>query len=86
MWPAGAFFFWLPVRDLGVSGRAFAEQLFSLQRVLVWPGESCGPSGADHVRLSYACEDGRFREGLARLGELVQELRTAPPASPRRAA
>jgi aminotransferase len=26
-WPAGAYFFWVPVRGLGVAGRAFAEQL-----------------------------------------------------------
>jgi aspartate/methionine/tyrosine aminotransferase len=80
----GGFFLWLPVRELGLSGRAFAERLLTLKRVLVWPGEFFGPSGADHVRLSCAAEDGRFREGLTRLAELVQELRAVPPTERRR--
>ncbi len=73
VWPAGAFFLWLPVVELGLSGRAFAEQLFQNKKVLVWPGEHFGPSGAGYVRLSYAAEDGRLRQGLARLAEFVQE-------------
>jgi aspartate/methionine/tyrosine aminotransferase len=75
-WPAGAFFFWVPVRTLGLDGRAFAERLLRAKRVLVSPGHLFGPSGSGHVRLSYATEDGRLREGLSRLADFVQELRT----------
>jgi len=74
-WPAGAFFFWMPVWELGYSGRAFAEALWRDKRVLVTPGEPFGPSGRGYVRVSYAAEDGRLREGLARLGDF---LRGAP--------
>ncbi len=70
-WPAGAFFFWLPVNQWP-SGRAFAEKLLHEKKVLVSPGEFFGPSGARHVRLSYAVEDGRLREGLSRLAEFVR--------------
>lgn len=74
VWPAGAFFFWVPVWQLGRSGRAFAEDLLRSKRVLVTPGDPFGPSGAGYVRLSYAAEDGRLREGLGRLAEYVRSL------------
>jgi aspartate/methionine/tyrosine aminotransferase len=79
-WPAGAFFFWIPVWELGLSGRVFADRLLRSQRVLVCPGEHFGPSGIGYVRLSYAVDDGRFREGLARLGEFLRELEGAQQA------
>jgi aspartate/methionine/tyrosine aminotransferase len=72
-WPAGAFFLWVPVQGLGLSGRAFAEQLLKTKNVIVWPGDHFGPSGADYVRVSYAAEDGRLHQGLARLAEFVHE-------------
>jgi aspartate/methionine/tyrosine aminotransferase len=76
-WPSGAFFFWVPVGQLGMTGRAFAERLLRGKKVAVTPGEWFGPSGSGYVRLSYAAEDGRLREGLGRLGEFVRELQ--PP-------
>lgn len=84
--PAGAFFFWIPVGDLGLNGRDFAERLLRSKKVLLTPGHSFGPSGEGFVRLSYAQDDGRLREGLGRLAEFVQELRQKQPPSFRRAA
>jgi len=77
-WPAGGFFFWLPVQELGLSGRAFAERLLRSRQVLVWPGHLFGPSGSGHIRISYALEDGRLREGLTRLADFLRELRATP--------
>jgi aspartate/methionine/tyrosine aminotransferase len=74
-WPAGGFFLWVPIGDLERGGRAFAKQLLREKRVLVSPGELFGPSGSGHVRISYATEDGRLREGLNRLADFVQGLR-----------
>jgi aspartate/methionine/tyrosine aminotransferase len=72
-----------------MSGREFARQLIQSKRVLVNPGEPFGPSGEDHVRISYATEDGRLREGLQRLTEFMAELvhvrgpqTDAPPEAP----
>jgi hypothetical protein len=42
------------------------------------PGEPFGPSGRDFVRLSYAVDDGRLREGLRRLIEFVRDIRKEP--------
>ena len=80
-WPAGAFFFWIPVWQLGLSGRAFVEKLLREKNVLLSPGELFGPSGTGYVRLSYAGDDGRLHEGLNRLAEFVQPYQ-APRAIP----
>lgn len=85
-WPGGGFFFWVPVWQLGLTGREFAEQLLRAKQVAVTPGEPFGPSGAAYVRLSYAAEDGRLREGLTRLGEFLRELHPAQPEDIRVAA
>jgi aspartate/methionine/tyrosine aminotransferase len=75
-WPAGGFFLWVPVARFGMTGREFAERFLHSKRVLVTPGELYGPSGAGHVRISYALDDGRLREGLTRLAEFVGEATT----------
>jgi aspartate/methionine/tyrosine aminotransferase len=77
-WPAGAFFFWIPVWDTGRSGREFAEALLRQKRVLVTPGDLFGPSGTGYVRLSYAADDGRVHEGLDRLAEFVEGVQARP--------
>lgn len=77
-WPGGGFFCWVPVSPLGVTGRQFAERLLREHRVLVGPGMAFGPSGADYVRVSFAVEDGRLREGLTRLERFVDTLRGKP--------
>ncbi|MBI1918705.1 MAG: aminotransferase class I/II-fold pyridoxal phosphate-dependent enzyme [Planctomycetes bacterium] len=74
-WPSGGFFFWVPVAEMGLDGRDFAERLLCEQRVQVMPGDLFGPSGAGHVRVSYATEDGRLREGLSRMADLVRSLK-----------
>lgn len=76
--PAGGFFFWVPVASLGLDGRAFAERLLCEQRVLVGPGCAFGPAAAGFVRISFAAEDGRLREGLKRLAAFVAGLKGQP--------
>lgn len=73
-WPGGAYFLWAPVHKLGLDGRSFAERLLRERKVLVTPGEFFGPGGSGYIRLSYAAEDGRLREGLSRIGELVRDM------------
>jgi aspartate/methionine/tyrosine aminotransferase len=73
-WPAGAFFLWVPTQDVLLTGRGFADRLLRDKKVLVTPGDLFGPGGRTYVRISYAADDGRLREGLARLGDFVREL------------
>jgi aspartate/methionine/tyrosine aminotransferase len=75
VWPAGGFFVWLPVRELGLSGIRLARKLLQSKRVLVTPGEFFGPGGRDHVRISYATDSGRLHEGLTRLEEFFREIK-----------
>jgi aspartate/methionine/tyrosine aminotransferase len=75
VWPAGAFYLWVPVQSLRVNGRGFAEQLLHTKKVLVSPGTLFGPSGSGYIRLSYAAEDGRLREGLSRVADFVRPAR-----------
>jgi aspartate/methionine/tyrosine aminotransferase len=74
-WPAAGFFLWVPVGDLGVSGREFATRLLTEKRVRVTPGDLFGPSGSKHIRLSFAGEEGRLFEGLTRLVNHVRQGR-----------
>lgn len=80
--PAGGYFLWVPVRSLGMDGRSFAERLLKEEKVLVGPGVAFGPTGHDYVRVSFATDDGRLREGLARLAAFVERLRnpSLPPS------
>jgi aspartate/methionine/tyrosine aminotransferase len=73
-WPAAGYFLWLAVHGLGLDGAQFAAQLARSKQVLVWPGHHFGPSSGGHVRLSFAAEDGRLRQGLARLADFVRQL------------
>lgn len=72
VWPAGAFFFWVPVWEMGMDGRTFADRLAREKKVLVTPGKPFGPCGTGYIRISYALEDGRLREGLMRLAEFLR--------------
>jgi aspartate/methionine/tyrosine aminotransferase len=76
--PAAGFFLWISIEHLGVTGREFSRQLLGAKRVLVNPGEPFGPSGERHIRLSFALEEGRLREGIQRLSEFMEELRSRP--------
>jgi aspartate/methionine/tyrosine aminotransferase len=81
-WPAAAgFFFWVPASN-GETGADFAQRLLSATGVLVNPGQVFGPSGRSFVRISYATDEGRLREGLNRLAEFVaaEEFADAQPA------
>jgi aspartate/methionine/tyrosine aminotransferase len=80
--PSGGFFFWVPVWQTGRSGAEFAEELLRAHDVLVMPGEFFGPSGSGYVRLSYAVDEGRLREGLNRLAEFMSGNSAAPVDSP----
>jgi aspartate/methionine/tyrosine aminotransferase len=86
VWPAGGFFVWLPIHELGLAGIEFARKLLHDKKVLITPGEFFGPGGQGHVRISYATDDGRLREGLTRLIELVREIKGLPIQEMKKAA
>lgn len=76
--PASGAWFWVDVTPVGLTGRAFAERLLAEEGVAVGAGEFYGPSGVSRVRVSAAEEEGRLREGLARLARFVSKRTGAP--------
>ena len=64
--PSGGFYHWQPLPE-GVDPTAFCLRLRDEGRVVVVPGTAFGEGGRGHVRLSYAGDPGRIREGVARL-------------------
>jgi aspartate/methionine/tyrosine aminotransferase len=79
--PGSGYFAWVPVGGLGLCGRAFAERVMREEGVFVGAGCAFGPSGTNFVRISFAGDDGRLREGLHRVGAFVARVRNpdAPP-------
>ena len=62
---------------------AIAERLLKEERVMVGPGVAFGPSGAGHVRVSFATDDGRLREGLNRMAAFVERLKNPTSVAPK---
>jgi aspartate/methionine/tyrosine aminotransferase len=70
-WPAAAgFFLWMPALD-SEDSRQFAQRVLRETGVLVNPGSPFGPSGDKFIRISFAIDEGRLREGLDRLQRFV---------------
>ncbi|BDU75787.1 pyridoxal phosphate-dependent aminotransferase [Mesoterricola sediminis] len=63
---AGGFYHWQPLPP-GADPMAFCLRLRDEGRVIVVPGHAFGERGRGHVRISYAGDPGRIREGVARL-------------------
>jgi aspartate/methionine/tyrosine aminotransferase len=79
-WPAGGFFFWVPIPTRRMDGRTFSLNLADTKRVRVTPGHLFGPSGDRHIRVSYALDSGRLREGLSRMADFIHECNETPAA------
>lgn len=72
--PVAGPFVWVDISALQMTGRRFADRLALESNVLVQAGERCGPSGYKHIRVSFAGDEGRLREGLCRITQFVQSL------------
>lgn len=73
--PKGAFYIFPNVSSTGLNGDEFALRLLQEKNVAVVPGSAFGPSGNDHVRCAYATSTEKLSQALARMAELVQELK-----------
>jgi aspartate aminotransferase len=69
--PAGAFYAFPRVADLGLPAAALADRLLDEAGVACLPGTAFGSHGEGFLRLSYATASERLREGLARIGRVV---------------
>ena len=69
--PKGAFYAFPSIKRTGLTAEEFAEGLLMEERVAVVPGSAFGPSGAGHVRCSYATALSSLEEALERMGRFV---------------
>ncbi len=77
-------FVWAGVRQFNMTGREFCQKLAREESVWLAPGDRFGPSGKYHVRLTFATDEGRLREGLRRIENMSRKCRMAlaMPAAP----
>lgn len=73
--PAGAFYAFPYIGDLGVSSEEFAMRFLEEHGVAVVPGDAFGQSGAGFLRCAYATGMDNIREAMARLSVFVDGLR-----------
>jgi aspartate/methionine/tyrosine aminotransferase len=71
--PAGAFYAFPRVADLGLPTARLADRLLAEGGVALLPGTAFGGHGEGYLRLSYATAAERLREGLERIGRVVAD-------------
>ena len=73
--PAGAFYAFPYVGDLGLSSEDFALRLLEEEKVAVVPGTAFGACGEGFVRCAYATSMDNLKEAMTRLARFVGRLR-----------
>ncbi|HEX3202681.1 MAG TPA: pyridoxal phosphate-dependent aminotransferase [Actinomycetes bacterium] len=71
--PAGAFYAFPRVADLGVPAAVLADRLLAEGGVACLPGTAFGAGGEGYLRLSYATAAEDLHRGLERIGRVVAE-------------
>jgi aspartate/methionine/tyrosine aminotransferase len=69
--PAGAFYVFPDITATGFGDRELASSLLDEVGVAVLPGQSFGPEGAGHIRLSYAASIDNLEEATRRIAQYI---------------
>ncbi|WP_165445157.1 pyridoxal phosphate-dependent aminotransferase [Bacilliculturomica massiliensis] len=72
--PQGAFYLFVSVRELGLTGFEAAHRLLQDYGVVTVPGESFGANGAGYIRLSYASSMENLKAAAALIREFVENV------------
>lgn len=72
--PQGAFYLFVSVKDLGLTGHEAANRLLNDYGVVTVPGESFGENGAGYIRLSYASSIENLKAAAALIKEFVTSV------------
>ena len=73
--PKGAFYIYINIEKLGMTGQEFAPLLLENAKVALVPGDVFGTEGDHYVRMSFANSYENVVEGCKRLKEFVEKLR-----------
>lgn len=72
--PKGAFYVFPDISVSGLSSDAFAEKLLFDYKACVVPGTAFGACGEGFVRISYAYSVDHIKEGISRIGKMLETL------------
>lgn len=73
--PAGAFYLWINIKQLGLRSEQFCFGLLEKEHMAIVPGNGFGDVGEGYVRFTYASNIDLLSEGVERLGRYVASLR-----------
>ena len=73
--PKGAFYIFINIEKLGMSGQEFAPLLLENAKVAMVPGDVFGSEGDHYIRMSFANSYENVVEGFKRLKEFVEKIR-----------
>ncbi|MEM7212605.1 MAG: pyridoxal phosphate-dependent aminotransferase [Pseudomonadota bacterium] len=65
--PSGGMYVMIDVRQTGLSGNEFANQLLDAEGIAVMPGESFGAAASGHVRIALTVPNEALIDSMARL-------------------
>lgn len=74
--PQAAFYIFPNIGTLGMDGREFSDRLLEEYGVAVVPGGEFGDVGINNIRISYATSYENCVEGMRRIKEFVEKVRT----------
>ena len=73
--PSGAFYFYVNIKDTGLSAEEFSSRLFDEKHVAVVPGTNFGASlGSSYIRISYATSMDNIEKGISRIIDFCSHL------------
>ena len=73
--PKGAFYIFINIEKLGMSGQEFAPLLLENAKEAMVPGDVFGSEGDHYIRMSFANSYENVVEGCKRLKEFVEKIR-----------
>lgn len=71
--PEGAFYVFVNVSELGLSGMEFCEEILDKKGVVLSPGHAYGELWKDYVRISYACSVDNIKTTMKLIQEYICE-------------
>ncbi|AQQ54179.1 pyridoxal phosphate-dependent aminotransferase [Planococcus lenghuensis] len=71
--PNGAFYIIIDISETNMDSMDFAKSLLIERKVAVAPCSTFGPSGDNMIRICFAGDEEKLKEGIEALGEFYQE-------------
>ena len=74
--PKGAFYVFINVGELGMSGYEFSERILKEKGIALAPGNAYGNEWKDYVRLAYTCSMSDIIEGMDLMKSFITEVKS----------